>query len=223
VEEWNEFGELKENIGDVPTSNAAPPAGGVGGVNIRPTEPGTSTFSRAKSPESEPKPSESTGPSPLLDKSNMVALPGAAEIAERNKAKVASTSSPLDEPAEVETMSSAPDEKQASINFAKEKIGREHPSVDHLSAPASAVHSGTASPEPEADVEPVPAAARKHRGSDVRDAPLEEIRRIESENALQEEDEEEDETEEVRKRVEGVEVKDGEHVTKADGPEIVQQ
>jgi hypothetical protein len=160
----------------------------------------------------------------------MVALPGAAEIAERNKAKPAATSSPIDEPVKAETMSSAPDEKQASINFAKEKIGREHPSVDHLSAPASAVHSGTATPEPEAEAEPAPVTpapseARKHRGSDVRDAPLEEIKRIESENALQEEDEEdeEDQTEEVRKGVEDAELKDSEHVTKADGPEIVQQ
>jgi len=57
----------------------------------------------------------------------------------------------------------------------------------------------------------------------VRDAPIEEIRRIESENALQEEDEEdEDETEGVRKGVETADLKDSEHGTKVDGPEIVQ-
>ena len=232
VEEWNEFGELKDNIGTVPSSNA-PPAGGVQGVSIRPADLGTSPNSR-KSPEFDTKPSESEGPSSLLDKSNMVALPGAAEIAERNKAKSRSTSSPIDEPANAETTASAPAEKQASINFAQEKMAKEHPSVDHLSAPASAVHSGAASPdlkpEPEAELaktesapaEP-PAAARKHRGSDVRDAPIEEIRKIESENALQEEDEE-DETKDVTEGVESVDVKDkDESVTKFDGPEIMQQ
>ena len=232
IEEWNEFGELKENIGPVPTSNA-PPAGGVQGVNIRPADLGTSPNSR-KSPEFDTKPSESEGPSSLLDSSNMVALPGAAEIAERNKAKSPSSSTPIDESAKVETMRSAPAEKHASINFAQEKMAKDHPSVDHLSAPASAVHSGTASPDlqPESETELKPtesapaepeAAARKHRGSDVREAPIEEIKKIESESALQEEDEE-DETKEVTKGVEGVDVKDkDESVTKVDGPEITQQ
>ena len=212
MEDWNEFGELKENIGPVPASNA-PPAGGVQGVSIRPVDPDKS---RTKSPEFDPKPSESMGPSPLLDKSNMFALPGAAEIAEMNKAK--STSPPIDELAKVETVSSPPEEKRQSINFAKEKIAKEHPGVDHLSAPASAVQSGTATPEPEeeaavaeaAPIEPVkaqPLSERKHRGSDVRDAPPEEIKRIESESALHEEDEE-DETAVVTKAVESTELKD---------------
>lgn len=213
MEEWNEFGELKENIGPVPASNA-PPAGGVQGVNIRPADPDKS---RTKSPEFDTKPSESMGPSPLLDKSNMIALPGAAEIADRNKAK--STSPPIDGPSKAETMSSSPEEKQQSINFAKEKIAKEHPAVDHLSAPASAVQSGTATPEPEeepaaaaaaAPIEPIiarPLSERKHRGSDVVDAPPEEIKRIESESALHEEDEE-DETAEVTKAVESTELKD---------------
>ena len=214
MEEWNEFGELKENIGPVPASNA-PPAGGVQGVNIRPADPDKS---RTRSPEFDTKPSESMGPSPLLDKSDMVALPGAAEIAERNKAK--STSPPIDGPAKVETMSSAPEEKQQSINFAQEKMAKEHPAIDHLSAPASAVQSGTATPEPEKEpaaaaatsgpIEPVavqPLSERKHRGSDVVDAPPEEIKRIESESALHEE-EEEDETTEVTKAVESADLKD---------------
>lgn len=246
MEDWNEFGELKENIGPVPTGNA-PPAGGVQGVNIRPgpapaADLGTSPNSR-KSPDFDEKPSESQGVSSLLDKSNMIALPGAAEIAERNKAKstAASTSSPIDEPPKVESMTSAPAEKQASINFAQEKMAKEHPSVDHLSAPPSAVQSGTATPEPElateaekVDAELAPstspsteaeAASRKHRGSDVREAPIEEIRKIESESALQEEEDEEDGTKEVTKGVESVDVKDGndESVSKVDGPEVMQQ
>lgn len=182
------------------------------------------------------KPSESEGPSSLLDTSNMIALPGAAEIAERNKGKSPPILKPADEPGKAETMNSAPAEKHTSINFAQEKMAKDHPAVDHLSAPASAVHSGAASPDlkpetkAETELEPAPsapaeteAATRKHRGSDVREAPIEEIKKIESESALHEEDEDE-ETKEVTEGVESVDVKDkDESVTNVDGPEIMQQ
>ena len=111
----------------------------------------------------------------------MVALPGAAEIAERarqeNQKKGLQPTSPglsadpIDQPLRFEAMSSAPEEKERSINFAKEKFGKEHPGVEHLSAPASAVHSGTGTPEPErateAETEVVPLAERQHRGSEI--------------------------------------------------------
>ncbi|EGP92148.1 uncharacterized protein MYCGRDRAFT_98669 [Zymoseptoria tritici IPO323] len=61
VEEWNEFGELKENIGPVPAHNAPAPAGGPVGVNTAPPL------------------SHNAGP--------RIALPGAAEIAAIQKAK----------------------------------------------------------------------------------------------------------------------------------------
>ena len=144
-------------------------------------------------------------PQPILDPSKIRPLPGAAEIAAKNKQQ---HSSPIDEPPKPETMSSAPAEKGQSINAAKE-ITKHHPSEDHLSAPASAIPSGTASPQPEPEA-PAAAAAqsseemrrtssttsseKRHRGSEVIEAPVDEIKRIESESALKEEDEDGEET-----------------------------
>jgi len=93
VEEWNEFGELKENIGPVPANNAAPTSGGQTGVNIAPPSrfAGSSTTSSAATTSS----SNTTGvygqtavpaariPEAGFDKTKGYALPGAAEIAAR--------------------------------------------------------------------------------------------------------------------------------------------
>lgn len=152
IEEWNEFGELKDNIGPVPASNAAPP-GGQTGVNIAPPLPvnPTATGGSAKISQAGPA-GMNKAPSPLVDSSKMRALPGAAEIAAKNKPQPTSTSNPIDEPPKVETMSSAPADKEQNISEAKE-APKHNPAHDHLSAPASAIQSGTATPasEPASD------------------------------------------------------------------------
>ena len=149
----------------------------------------------------------------LLDGTNRIALPGAAEIAERNKAMSTSPPAAENKTPAAEHVTTAPADKEESINAAKE-ISKHHPSLDHLSAPASRIHSGTATPQPEAataaaavTAAPAPTAAaslpsakdvvaqaapRQHRGSEVKEVPLDEIKRIEDENALQEEDDEDE-------------------------------
>ena len=192
IEEWNEFGELKDNIGDVPANNATP-SSGPQGVNIRPTEP-----AKPKAmPGNVAQQGVNKAPAPILDKSKFRPLPGAAEIAVKKKPQPASN--PVDETPKAETMTSAPAEKEEIINAAKE-ISKHHPALDHLSAPASRIHSGTVTPQPE----PEPAAAagpsdgvggeageKQHRGSEIKEVPQDEVKKVESETTLHEEDEEE--------------------------------
>jgi hypothetical protein len=163
-------------------------------------------------------------------------LPGAAEIAARNKPQA--TSNPSEESPAEETTSIAPVEKEAaSINPAKALLKDDHPGLDHLSAPPSAMQSGTTSPQPEAAeteatatesaiddakttsstegvaTEAPPRRGSMHRGSEVHEASVEEIRKIEKENALKEEDEEDDDDAAgTATKVESLEVGDAEKV-----------
>lgn len=212
VEEWNEFGELKENIGPVPANNAAP-AGGQTGVNIAPPLSVNSTATQGSAKVSQPPVSKA--PPPLLDESKMkpIALPGAEEIAARNKKP---TSPSTFEAINAETKTSSPEDKKSSIEEAgKEKLNAPAAAaaanIDHLSAPASRLHSGTATPaqteEPSGEASK---ATEKHRGSDIVEAPSEEIKKIESEMSLKEEEDEGEYTDEMAatKGVEGLKVAD---------------
>jgi hypothetical protein len=82
-----------------------------------------------------------TKAAPTPENQQPIALPGAAEIAARNNPLP--KSSP-DDAAKPETMTSAPAEKEKSIKAA-EAVKAES-KYDHLSAPASAIVSGTATP-----------------------------------------------------------------------------
>lgn len=197
MEEWNEFGELKENIGPVPANNAAP-AGSQVGVNIapplsvNPTATGGTTNVTAPPVGNAP---------PETQKSRGIPLPGAEEIAARNQAASPSTLDALNP----ETLTSSPQDKKDSIEKAKE-VSKHHPSLDHLSAPASRIQSGTATPaQTEQEQEPAP-DSKQHRGSDVVQASAEEIMQVESKNALKEE---EGETDAATKGVEDMKVGDG--------------
>ena len=189
MEEWNEFGELKENIGPTPApedSNAS----GRKGINIRPVEQGTNIA--LPGAESVSPPTSASSPPPHVDSLKRVALPGAGEIAERNKPRA--LPGVLSEPSAVESMTTSPQAKEESINAVK-AISQHHPSLDHLSAPGSRIQSGTATPHSEpvtGEPEPAPAATRQHRGSEVKDALPEEIRKLESEHALHEQPGEDD-------------------------------
>jgi hypothetical protein len=233
IEEWNEFGELKENIGPVPAHNASASSSGVQGVNIRPPE--ATSPRQVSGTIGGGSPSVNKAPKPLVDKSKMVPLPGAAEIAAKNKQEP--ISKPVDEPPKAEAVAAAPAEKEASVNVAKALLKEDHPGLDHLSAPPSAMQSGTVTPQPEpaptstaevggeaAEKEPESTSAVtdevseeppprrrsvQHRGSEVMEASLEEIRKIERENALKEEDEDE-EGEDTSEAVKELSVKDDE-------------
>ncbi|CAK1354428.1 hypotheticalsprotein [Cercospora beticola] len=194
VEEWNEFGELRENIGPVPAANYKPPAGGLVGVQTAPPlNHNVSVPDAASSKATASKPS----PPPAVSRAQGIALPGAAEIAAR-KAK---STTPL-QAVNVETRAAGTTEPAPEADKSKETPAA-HPAIDHLSAPASRIQSGTATPvvsgenkepaEHSPAQEPADAAAatEKHRGSDVVEASVEDIKKIESENSITESKEEE--------------------------------
>ncbi|KAK4957316.1 hypothetical protein LTR10_005278 [Elasticomyces elasticus] len=158
IEEWNEFGELKDNIGPVPANNAAP-SGGQTGVNIAPPLPVSTTATGGTSSISQPAITVKKGPTPGVDESKMRPLANVS-----NDSATAPTSV-IDEKPKVETMDSAPVDKQQSINVAKEALKAQHPSIDHLSAPASRIHSGTATPARQ--TEPTTTTGAKEQDSEV--------------------------------------------------------
>lgn len=209
MEEWNEFGELKENIGPVPANNAAP-AGGQTGVNIAPPLSVNPTATQGSAKVSQPPVSKA--PPPLLDDSKMrpIALPGAEEIAARNKQP---TSPSNFEAINAETMTSSPEDKKSSIEEAStaklNAPAAATANIDHLSAPASRLHSGTATPaqteEPSSEASK---PTEKHRGSDIVEAPSEEVKKIESETSLKEEEGEDADELAATKGVEGLKVAD---------------
>lgn len=179
-------------------ANNAPPSGGVQGVNIRPSQ---SSPPRVSSAAGLNKPGISTSPNPLIDESKMRPLPGAAEIAAKNKAQP--TSNPIDEPPAPETISSAPAAKEESIDAAKEVTAE--PAAEPAVAPSEEVRERL--------------SERRHRGSEVFDAPLDEIRRIENENALREEDEDEEEVTTATSGIASVKFNEGEKVQEQDAKE----
>lgn len=202
IEEWNEFGELKENIGNVPSSNDSGSNTVKTGVNIAPPIPVNPTATSGTTNISQP--AVSKAPATSADENKRVALPGAAEIAARYKPtpEQKDGKSVIDEnapPKATETMSSAPAEKEESINAAKRLLKEEQTQgVEHLSAPPSAMQSGTATPDPEPAEKLATSSGNgeeggklTHGGSEVKDAPVDEVKKVESENSLAEAAEEE--------------------------------
>lgn len=172
----------------MPENNAAPPGGQVG-VNIAPPLPISTTATGGTAKISQPSTSGvNKAPAPVLDDSKQrpIALPGAAEIAARNSKPVAATtsegegeqkSSTIDDPPKPETMSSAPVDKEASLNAAKEAMKSQgHKNIEHLSAPASRLQSGTATP---AEVEEVDKVDQV--GTPATTAPAEQSKGLEKE------------------------------------------
>lgn len=156
IEEWNEFGEIKEAIGPCPPAGApvAPPS------VMLPVKP-TATAGTTKISTPAPKAAPKAAP----EKQQPVALPGAAEIAARNNPLPKSSPEDAVKP---ETMASAPAEKEKSIAAATAAattaVKAEDKKYDHLSAPASAVASGTATPaEKEKEKENKEAAAEAEK------------------------------------------------------------
>lgn len=218
MEEWNEFGELKENIGPVPAGGGDTSAHRVAtGVSTAPPIPVNPTATKGTANLSQPPVNKA--PPPGVDESKFRALPGAAEMAERGKAQPASTSAPSqgavsDEnappPKGVETMASAPAEKQESVTAAKKLLravqgngGR----AEHLSAPPS----GVATPEGEkADV----AAAAKEEEKEQSTGAGEEEGKVEGESGVRDAA-----AEEVQGRSAGGEVEEAQRVGATDAGE----
>ena len=199
VEEWNEFGELKDNIGPVPANNAAPP-GGQTGVNIAPPLKVNPTATQGTSKVTAAAPVKKA-PQPVFDKTKAVALPGAEEMAARNKEKSAAATADAKTPTpssleaiNPETLTSSPDEKKQSIEKAKDVAEEEKKKDDPVAATTESATESTTADSKDGETAPESSdsvsAKEKHRGSDIIEAPKEEIKKVESETSLQEEDEE---------------------------------
>lgn len=135
VEEWNEFGELKESIGP------CPPAGAPVAPTLAPPLPVKATATAGSAKVTPTPPPAAAAPAPQQP----IALPGASEIAARNNPLPKSSPENAAKP---ESMTSAPAEKEKSIATATDS------KYDHLSAPASAIVSGTATPAEKKEEEP---------------------------------------------------------------------
>ena len=107
----------------------------------------TATAGTTKVSTPAPKAASKAAPKAAPAKQAPVALPGAAEIAARNNPLPKSSPEDAVKP---ETMTSAPAEKEKSIAAASAAATTaakaEDKKYDHLSAPASAIASGTATP-----------------------------------------------------------------------------
>lgn len=195
IEEWNEYGELKENIGPVPPaagasvasplpaklvasggmSKIATPKPGVDASKFR-SLPGASEIKTGITPASaakavkdeNAKPAALSKPDESVEevaktvvnenvRAEATSSKAAAEVVKGDGVKAASLSKPDDSPegakksveddtTKPETTDSTPAEKEHSMNAAKALLGEQSSKYDHLSAPASAVHSGSATP-----------------------------------------------------------------------------
>ena len=130
-------------------------------MNIRPLAPGSPP--EVDSTADVPHQAASETASALVDEASRIALPGAAEVAARTKSK-STLSSPILEPPAPESILSAPMEGEGSASATNE--------VSELASGTETLGEAT--------------IGRKHRGSEVKDASLEEIKKFESASVLQE-------------------------------------
>nr|OQO31206.1 hypothetical protein B0A51_01585 [Rachicladosporium sp. CCFEE 5018] len=209
IEEWNEYGELKENIGPVPPAAGPAPAPSL--LN-NPGAVGDMGMGRGKIPL----------PRPGIDDSKMRPLPGAAEIKARNAPKAepateAETKPASDENAKPETSGAAPAEKEQSINPAKALLGEQsNAKYDHLSAPASAMQSGNATPaaakedaEECDDATEEASEGKESKTAAESDVSETKVASLPAKNADDEDEEEEDEEESAAKGVQDLQLGEG--------------
>ncbi|KAK6434166.1 hypothetical protein LTR95_009655 [Oleoguttula sp. CCFEE 5521] len=214
IEEWNEYGELKENIGPVPPAAGPAPAPSL--LN-KPGAVGAMGMGRGKIPL----------PRPGVDESKMRPLPGAAEIKARNTPKpdatpVAETKSVSDENARPKTTDSEPAEKEPSVNPAKALLGDQSDSkYDHLSAPASAMQSGSATPavakkDAEGSEDATEEAGKGKESKTAVESDVNETKVAPSsaKNADDEDEEEEDDEESTAKGVQDLQLGEGKPANK---------
>ncbi|KAI4804965.1 hypothetical protein E4T44_11349 [Aureobasidium sp. EXF-8845] len=212
VEEWNEFGEIKENIGDITPIGSAPAPGGEAvttRATIHPTTqppaqlPVKPTATAATNPTQDKTESLQ---SPMANVSMKEAATQAASIGAARKGptpgindtKVAPLKSSLleiDADPKPETMNSSSDTKLESIHKAEDTAASstsapaeaEEPSTTPSSAPSTVVKTD----ETLTTVISAGSIQQKHRGSDVSAADPEKIKELEQSSAILEADEDE--------------------------------
>ena len=133
----------------MPTSNAVP-IGGRQGVNIRPLAPETSspTTTRTSAPDLRAGATSPTTASALTDEHSRIALPGAAEIAARNKPHSPTSPASKQQPL-AQTLS--PTDENAKPSVTELPTSEEAPFSKDTSAASSQPLSNTATSKSEGD------------------------------------------------------------------------
>ncbi|KAI4723178.1 hypothetical protein E4T48_00428 [Aureobasidium sp. EXF-10727] len=216
VEEWNEFGEIKENIGDIAPATSAPAPGGEA-VTTRavmhpttqppaqlPVKPTATAATKSADDKNEPL------QSPMVNLSMKEAATQAATIGAARKGptpgindtKVAPIKSSLvevDAATKPETMNSSSDSKVESIRTAEDTAAQASDTpvppetVEPTAAPSSAPLVAVDSNDTSTTATPAGSIQRKHRGSSVSTADPEEIKELEKSIAIPEAENEDEE------------------------------
>ncbi|KAI5276149.1 hypothetical protein E4T47_01014 [Aureobasidium subglaciale] len=206
VEEWNEFGEIKENIGNVPPNSSAPPPGGEA-VTTRatmhpttqppaqlPVKPTSTAATKSADEKTESLQSPMANLS-MKEAASQAATIGAARKGPTpgiNDTKVAPLKSSLADADE--TMNSSANTKSESVKVAEDTAAQASKASESPAEPSPAPLSAVESND-EQSVTATPAGSiqQKHRGSSVSIANPEEIKELEQSSAIPEADEEDEE------------------------------
>ncbi|OBW67303.1 MAG: putative mitochondrial 2-oxodicarboxylate carrier protein [Aureobasidium pullulans] len=195
VEEWNEFGEIKENIGDVPPASSAPAPGGEA-VTTRATMHPTTT---AQPPAPLPvKPTATAANKSASDKSDPLQTPmanlsmkeaatEAAAIGAARKGPAPGINDTKVAPLKSPTQTSSLAESSEASEVSEVPESSKAPEPTPLSAVESSDDLAAAVATPAGTIQ------QKHRGSSVSNANPEEIKELEQSSAIPEADDEDEE------------------------------
>ncbi|THW20922.1 hypothetical protein D6D23_06655 [Aureobasidium pullulans] len=189
VEEWNEFGEIKENIGDVPPASSAPAPGGEA-VTTRATMHPTTT---AQPPAPLPvKPTATAANKSASDKSDPLQTPMANLSMKEAATEAAAIGAARKGPAPgINDTKVAPLKSPTQTSSLAESSEAPESSKAPEPAPLSAVESSDDLAA--AVATPAGTIQQKHRGSSVSNANPEEIKELEQSSAIPEADDEDEE------------------------------
>ncbi|CAD0031721.1 unnamed protein product [Aureobasidium pullulans] len=188
-EEWNEFGEIKENIGDVPPASSAPAPGGEA-VTTRATMHPTTT---AQPPAPLPvKPTATAANKSASDKSDPLQTPMANLSMKEAATEAAAIGAARKGPAPgINDTKVAPLKSPTQTSSLAESSEAPESSKAPEPAPLSAVESSDDLAA--AVATPAGTIQQKHRGSSVSNANPEEIKELEQSSAIPEADDEDEE------------------------------
>lgn len=202
VEEWNEYGELKENIGDLPPASSAPPPG-VDAAGPQPHQP--SQPSQPIQPETKTKSDGTAGVQSGLN--NLSMKEAAAQAASIGAARKGPTPgindtkvrpvgglAEADAATKPETMNSSAAAKTESIRAAEDTSTLASNASDNSNAPQPAALSAVESNDDlSTAATPAGSVQQKHRGSSVSNANADEIKEVEESTVIPEAENEDEE------------------------------
>lgn len=189
VEEWNEFGEIKENIGDIPPASSAPAPGGEAVTTRATMHPTTTVQPPAPLPV---KPTATAANKSASDKTEPLQTPMANLSMEEAATEAAAIGAARKGPAPgINDTKVAPLKSPTQTSSLAEPSEAPGSSKAPEPAPLSAVESSDDLAA--AVATPAGTIQQKHRGSSVSNANPEEIKELEQSSAIPEADDEDEE------------------------------